>query len=221
MLTAGGRPRRGGIAATVPAVWVDNERVELTPQDHEAVQLALDWCRPRFAGRAVQVERLLRSPWGGLFGYADLITLDEPLTVLDLKFGWWPIQASATQLGLYSLMLALEVRHTIEGSGQVEAVVLQPRSPDPVRTHTWSNEELRALRDRLLELYERLRRRDYTYEVGSHSRWCPAAGTCPALAAVARDAALAAIAPPSVVASGEVGQAHLERMLELAPALSA
>ena len=106
---------RGCDATEVPAVWVDGARIELGPQDHEAVQFALTWCRPRFAGRAVQVECLLRSPWGGLFGYADLVALDEPLTVLDLKFGWWPIQASATQLGLYALMLALEVRHSIEG----------------------------------------------------------------------------------------------------------
>jgi hypothetical protein len=46
------------------------------------------------------IERLLRLPWGRLFGYADLITVDEPLTVLDLKFGWWPVAASATQLGI-------------------------------------------------------------------------------------------------------------------------
>jgi Protein of unknown function (DUF2800) len=97
--------------------------------------------------------------------------------------------------------------------------VLQLRSPDPVREHTWHNSELRALRDRLLATLERLRQKDYTYEVGGHCRWCPAAPFCPALRAVAVDAAAAAIAPPQLVASRDFGQEHLDRMLELAPAL--
>jgi hypothetical protein len=90
-----------GIAPTeIPAVWIGGERAALTPQEHEAIAFALAWCRPRFAGRKVVIERLLRLPWGRLFGYADLITVDEPLTVLDLKFGWWPVAASATHLGI-------------------------------------------------------------------------------------------------------------------------
>jgi hypothetical protein len=205
--------------AEIPAVWIDGTRVELTAAEHESIRFALAWCRPRFTGRKVVIEKLLRSPWGRLFGYADLVTLDEPLTVLDLKFGWWPVQASSVQLGLYALMLALEVRHSVEGEGGVEAIVLQPRSPDPVREHRWTNEELRALRDRLLTTLERLRRRDYTYAVGPHCRWCAATPFCPALAATARDAAAAAIAPPQLVASGEFSRERLDRMLELAPAL--
>jgi hypothetical protein len=118
-----------------------------------------------------------------------------------------------------ALALALEVRHSIEGAGSVQAIVLQLRSPDPVREHTWHNSELRALRDRLLATLERLRQKDYTYEVGGHCRWCPAAPFCPALRAVAVDAAAAAIAPPQLVASRDFGQEHLDRMLELAPAL--
>ena len=58
-----------------------------------------------------------------------------------------------------------------------------------------------------------------SYEVGGHCRWCAAAPVCPALRAVARDAAAAAIAPPQLVASGEFGQEHLDQLLELAPAL--
>jgi hypothetical protein len=153
---------RGIEPTEIPAVWVDGTRVVLTPEDHEAIAFALAWCRPRFAGRKVAIEHLLRLPWGKLFGYADLVTLDEPLTVLDLKFGWWPIQANSVQIALYSMMHVLEVRRSIEGNGSVEAIVIQPSSPDPVRKHRWTNEELRALRDRLLATLERLRRRDYT-----------------------------------------------------------
>jgi len=203
----------------ISAVWVDGGRISLGKEDHEAIAFALAWCRPRFAGRNVVIERLLRLPWGGLFGHADLVTLDAPLAVLDLKFGWWPIPADAVQLGIYALALALEVHRSIEGSGSVRAIVLQPRSPDPIREHAWTFSELRALRDRLIALLDRIRRRDFTYGVGGHCRWCLAAGACPALAATARDAAAAAVAPPQLVASGEFNQDHLDRMLELAPAL--
>jgi hypothetical protein len=210
---------RGIEPAEIPAVWVDNVRIELSAQDYEAISFALNWCRPRFANRQVVIERLLRSPWGGLFGYADLVALDDPLTVLDLKFGWWPIQATSTQLGLYCLMLALELRRSIEGEGSVKAIVLQPRSPDPVREYEWSFAELRALRDRLITLLDQIRRREFEYGVGGWCRWCAAAGYCPALAATARDAAATAVAPPQLAANGEFGQEHLDRMLELAPAL--
>lgn len=203
----------------IPAVWIAGERIALSEQDHEAIAFALARCRACFADRKVAIERLLRLPWGGLYGYADLVTFDEPLTVVDLKFGWWPIPASSVQLGLYALMLALEVRRSIEGEGRVRALVVQPRSPDPLRAHDWSFGELRALRDRLITLLDRLRRHDYTYGVGSHCRWCPAAGVCPALAATAIDAAAAAVAPPQLVANGEFSADHLDRMLELAPAL--
>jgi Protein of unknown function (DUF2800) len=55
--------------------------------------------------------------------------------------------------------------------------------------------------------------------VGSWCKWCPSSGVCPGLHATAIDAAAAALAPPQVVASGELSAAHLDRMLELAPAL--
>jgi hypothetical protein len=206
-------------AAEIPAVWVDGRRVPLTPQNHQAIDCALAWCRPRFLGREVVIEKLLRSPWGGLFGYADLATLDEPLAIVDLKFGYAPIAPTSVQVGLYALMLALEVRRSIEGDGGIETTILQPRNPDPVRTHTWTNEELRGLRSKLLGVLGRIRRRDFTYEVGSWCRWCPAVGVCPALHATAIDAAAATLAPPQVVASGELSAEHLDQMLELAPAL--
>jgi hypothetical protein len=210
---------RGIEPSAVPAVWIGQERIELAEQEEAAVAFALAWCRDRFAGRRVAIERLLRLPWGGLFGYADLVALDEPLAVLDLKFGWWPIPASSVQLGTYALMLALEARRSIEGEGSVQAIVMQPRSPDPVRIHDWSHAELRELRDRLIDLYDRIRRRDYSYGAGGWCRWCAAAPVCPALAATARDAALAAVAPPPLVAAGAIDQAKLEAALELAPAL--
>jgi hypothetical protein len=209
---------RGIEPTQVPAVWVDGERIELTGQEHEAIAFALDWCRPQFAARKIVIERLLRSTWGGLFGYADLVALDEPLTVLDLKFGWQPIQPTSTQLGLYALMLAIEVHRSIEGSGSIRTIILQPRNPDPIRIYDWPFAELRALLDRLLETLDRIRRQDFTYNVGGHCRWCAVAGTCPALAATAKDAAAAAVAPAEPVARGEFGREHLERMLELAPA---
>ena len=77
---------------------------------------------------------------------------------------------------------------------------------------------LRKLRDRLLALLDRLRLRDFTYRAGEWCRWCEAAGECPMLGAVARDAAAADLVLPELVNSGEFGAAELDEALTMAPA---
>ena len=83
--------------------------------------------------------------------------------------------------------------------------MLQPNGQgEPARSHDWTWQDLRDLRDRVIDTLRRIKRNDFTYQFGEHCRWCPATGFCPHLAAVARDHALAMITPtPELVATGE------------------
>ncbi len=207
---------RGGRPADVEAVRVEGQRIEVDEPMRDAVETALAWCRANLAGRRILVEHPVRLPWGKVAGWLDLATADAPWIVVDFKFGYGVVPADTPQLGLYLLGLILERAGSVEGPGEALAVVIQPRAPaEAVRTHVWTYEQLRELRVRLIATLDRLRREDFTYSVGPHCRWCPAAGVCPALAATARDSVAAKLAAPELVASGEFGRSQLEAALEL------
>jgi hypothetical protein len=184
------------------------------------VQVALAWVRENLADRDLLVEHQVTLPWGRISGWLDLATPGPPWTIADLKTGWAVVREDSAQLGLYALGLLLERRGSIEGQGEVTTVVIQPRAAAaPVREHRWSFADLRDLRDRLIDTLDAIRRNDLTYSDGPWCRWCPAAGACPHLAAVARDFAGAQLTAPELVAAGEFGAAQLDAALEIAPAL--
>ena len=84
----------------------------------------------------------------------------------------------------------------------------------------WTWQDLRDLRDRVINLLHRIKRKDFTFKSGEHCRWCPALAVCPHLAAVARDAALAKVVPtPELIATGEVTAAKLDEWLANADVL--
>jgi hypothetical protein len=210
--------RTGYPSARVGAVVVGDETVPVTDSMRDMVQVALDEVARRLPGRKLLIEARVRLPWG-IWGFVDVATAAPPLVCLDLKTGFHAVAPSSDQIGLYLLALQLELEHTVEGEGTAVGVIVQPKSDPPVTEHLWSFEQLRALRDRLLALLERLRRQDYTYRAGEWCRWCAVAGECPMLAAVARDAAAADLAAPTLVADGSFGAAALDEALEMAPAL--
>ena len=102
---------RGIAPEEIPAVWIDGERVELTAQDHEAIAFALAWCAAHgFAGRKVIVEKLLRSPWGA----ARRPRRARRAAHCRRSEVWLVALGRLVQLGC-TLLLALEVRRTVEG----------------------------------------------------------------------------------------------------------
>jgi Protein of unknown function (DUF2800) len=147
-----------------------------------------------------------------------LISADLPLVIVDLKTG---VHAAPwEQQGLYAMWATLERTHTIEGRGSVLTTVIQPKAPEVVQERHWSYAELRALRDRLLALLDRIRRRDWgEYRDGPHCAFCPHAGYCPKLAGVGRDPLLADLGPASLVGTGEFSAEELDHTLTMAPAL--
>ena len=155
-----------------------------------------------------------------IWGHADVVIRQHPFLVIDYKNGFHPVPANATQLGLYLLMVALGADTDLGGGSTAHAgttMVVQPNARgEPVRSHDWTWQDLRSLRDRVITTLRRVKRQDWTYQDGDWCRWCPAAGFCPHLAAVARNSALALIAPtPELVATGEISAETLADWLDV------
>ncbi len=209
-------------------IQVDGHEVEIDDEMLDSVQLALDWIRanmppPLLIEKKVKLgfaESYLGSP---MFGWIDVATKNgPPWIVADAKFGFNVVNADAIQMALYLLGLALENNPDLVGTGHAgTAVVIQPNArADPVRTHEYSWEALRIIKRRVIMALTRIQRQDWTYRFGDHCRYCPAAGICPHLHAIARDPALTAISPSAeLVASGEMTVQMLEQALDMAPIL--
>ena len=204
----------------VEAVHVEGRRFTVDARMRASIEVPLAWVWEHLADRRLLIEHQIRLPWGKITGWLNVATADEPAVVADFKNGHSLVAADAEQLGLYLLALLLERRGSIEGAGEATAVVIQPRAPaEPVRKHTWTYAALRALRDRLIDTLDKIRRDDLSYQEGPHCRWCPAAAVCPHLAAIARDAVATKFAAPELVAAGEFGADTLDAALTMAPAL--
>jgi hypothetical protein len=211
--------RTGYSPTKVGAVAIRGEEVPVTDAMRGMVQMTLDEVARRLPSRKLLIEARVALPWGRIWGFVDLATAEPPLTVIDLKTGFHPVSPASDQLGLYLIALQLQLTRSIEGPGEATAVIVQPKVESPIAEYVWSFEQLRALRDRLLALLDRLRREDFNYRAGEWCRWCGVAGECPMLAAVARDAAAADISVPELVAAGALGAEQLDEALTMAPAL--
>jgi hypothetical protein len=202
----------------IESIVVEGRRFAVDARMRAAVQVAIDWTRENLAGRQLLLEHRVTLPWGRISGWLDVATADEPFVVADYKHGYQVVRADTPQLGLYLLALLLERRGSIEGAGEATAVVIQPRAPAaPIRSHVWTFEALRALRDRLIDTLDKIRRGHLGYDAGPWCRWCPAIATCPFLAAVARDYVATKLAAPELISAGEFGVESLDRALSMTP----
>jgi hypothetical protein len=175
---------------------------EVTEDMADAVQVSLDYVRSRLEygniddGDVVMVERKFDlaplDPPAPIFGTADVCIYKpktQRLLVIDYKHGRGvTVEAGGNgQMRIYALgaVVALGTEYPVR---EVEATIVQPRGrhPDgPIRSETvepfelveWSAEMFRAMEATLAP--------DAPLSAGEHCRWCPAAGTCPALASKA------------------------------------
>ena len=210
--------RTGYPPTRVGGVAISGEKVPVTDAMREMVQLVLDYVAEHLAGRQLLIEHRVDLPWSRIWGFIDIATAEAPWVVLDLKTGFHPVAPASDQIGLYILALILERARSVEGEGSALGVIIQPKAEMPIVEHIWPFNQIRNVRDRLLALLDRLRLKDFTYATGEHCRWCGAAAECPALAAVARDAAAADLVLPELVTAGEFGAAQLDEALAMAPA---
>lgn len=128
-----------------------------------------------------------------VFGTADYVGYDsqqKQLTVVDLKYG----QGHAVeiinnpQLMIYALM-ALGLFES-DFPVKIQMVIVQPRTKDPIRTHTILLSELTRWADKELRpALARIGAGDTSESPGDWCRWCARAGTCSALTQTAIESA--------------------------------
>lgn len=198
------------------------------PVDHamlDDVAFCLDWirCSGVLDGRQLECEVVIPISFAEqylgrpIYGHADVLARPIPVVVVDAKFGYNPVPASSPQNGLYILGAVLaETKGDLDREGLAgTSVILQPSAGAPDR-HEWTFAALRELRDEVIDVCRKVRRKQWEYAHGEWCRFCPALAVCPHLAAVARDSALAKVVPtPELVASGEMSAGELDALLEL------
>lgn len=194
----------------------------------------LDTCMRRLRGRLADFERVeyevrLQIPGTRMFGTADILAMREgwPVHIWDLKFGAGiEVAGAIDQLGIYGLMAFMEDGRDLHTGAMDEVLVvtevMQPRgrSGAPFKQHKWTREALIALEGRIRRVLETLRARRVHYDAGEHCRFCSAAGVCPHLRNLAKDAAMAkAVTDPEVLDKTAFTAEELDKALRILPAL--
>jgi hypothetical protein len=127
------------------------------------------------------------NPPGPMFGTADFVVYDKyyrTLRVVDLKYGQGVVVEAIgnKQLRYYALGAALSLgpEYPID---TVYMTIVQPRVSHPdgiIRTDTVEFTELVGFANELLDAARATQAPDAPLNPGSHCRFCPASGICPA-----------------------------------------
>lgn len=173
----------------------------LDDDDLAAVQTAVDWIREQIApGDETATEERLRYS-ADLWGTAD-VRRYRPSTgemlIADYKHGSGvAVEATGNPQGMiYALMAAKNLGN--RGVSSVRFAVIQPRcfhQDGPIREFVVDGIDMLDWEDRIVQAVEATQRfsnreavlaafnrgGDEALHPGSHCRWCPAAGTCPAI----------------------------------------
>jgi len=115
-----------------------------------------------------------------LYGTADaVIWHGTHLTVLDLKYGKWPVSPVANkQLQIYAVGAAAQVAHSAE---TITLGIIQPRTEGPpLKLHTMTNADLVSFEHELKQAASATASPDPPLNAGDHCRFCRAASQCPA-----------------------------------------
>jgi hypothetical protein len=117
-----------------------------------------------------------------LYGTADaVIWHGSHLTVLDLKYGVWPVSPVANkQLQIYAVGAAAQAAKTVE---TITLGIIQPRTDGPpLKLHTMTRAELVLFAHELKQAASATDSQDPPRNPGDHCRFCRAASQCPTLA---------------------------------------
>jgi len=135
------------------------------------------------------IERKLQLGWmyPNVRGTADFVAFNKgEMHVVDYKHGQGvPVSIENNpQLRIYGFGAYIEL-YPHKGKGKIHLTIIQPRCEEvePIRTETLMFDELRAWRNEVLVPGVEACKQPYAPLVtGSHCRFCPALGICPAQA---------------------------------------
>ncbi|SFJ68932.1 DUF2800 domain-containing protein [Methylobacterium brachiatum] len=185
------------------SIYVEGRKegaLTLGEDDLAAVQMAVDWIREQIAPEdEVATEERLRYS-DDLWGTADVRRYRPStgeLLIVDYKHGSGvAVDATGNPQGMiYALMAAKGLGN--RGVSSVRFVIVQPRCfhpAGPIREFTVDGIDMLDWEDRIVQAVQATQRFKSRAEVllpvagendplrpGSHCRWCPAAGICPAI----------------------------------------
>lgn len=186
-----------------PDLWIGAtlEGVEVTEDMAEFVRVYVNKCREiSDAATETWIEHRFNlaalNPPAPMFGTADFVAYDaaaRELIVCDLKYGQGVVVEvkGNKQLRYYALGAALSLA---EGRqiDNVVIVIVQPRAAHPdgvARAETLSYLDLLSYAGDLLESARATTDPNAPLNPGSHCRFCPASGICPAQLAQAQELA--------------------------------
>lgn len=209
----------------------DGTAIPITPEITSSVQLYLDCVREEAGDRPIGIEVTFDlddlDPPAPMFGTADAVVWDEEekhLKVFDYKHGkGYVVEVEDNpQLLYYALGAVLELEKKPE---EVTVTIVQPRAdhPDgPVRSHTYSWDELVEFKERLMRAAHEAAQLDAPIgPVGDHCKFCPAKAICPAqqekALAVTRQEFAAPVDEQTMRPPETLTKEELARALEWAP----
>lgn len=185
---------------TTPWDYVGKEfhGVEVTEDMAEHVAVFVDYCRSlpytqRWIEREFNLSAL--NPPEPMFGTADFVRYDaasSTLEVVDLKYGRGVIVDAMEnkQLMYYGLGVLLDLGVSVD---KVKLTIVQPRAEHGdgyIRSDEQDVLDIVGFAGELLQMAAETQRPDAKLAVGTHCRWCNAAGLCPEKAQQAQNVAM-------------------------------
>lgn len=194
----------------------------VAPEDAAIIEPYVNAVRDAAGGDSVLVEHRVgcggahRSVWGTVD--AAIFRPYGRSVIIDLKTGRKHVPADCLQLRLYAL------EGLSEDSGDVETIIVQPQSHEPVRRHVYTHGELVVFREEVSAKAAAALTLGAPRRAGEHCTWCRARATCPEARAEVESRALVSFAPAAVVAPPDpasLSVGTLSRVLDAADMVSA
>lgn len=167
-------------------------RDDVDPEMKEHLEVYVNEIEKSTFKAAQKLERLIEHQFDlskvhpGLFGTCDAVIYDSYASVLkvyDLKYGAGiPVEATKNvQLSYYGLGAALTAGFLAD---EIELIIVQPRCNHPkgaIRRWKTNLTELLTFGEQLKKAAVATEKPNAKLFPGSHCRFCPAAGVCPAI----------------------------------------
>jgi hypothetical protein len=167
---------------------VDEKKINATQDMRRAVKVYTDYVTEASADKGLELEQRVSTMFDDVkvYGTADAAIIEDwgTLEIVDYKHGSGKVVEveDNPQLILYALMSA--EKYEDRDVSDVKITIVQPRAPHkdgPVRSATYTLEELAEWRERFAEAVKTAEENSDLFVPGPHCHWCRGATQCPTI----------------------------------------
>ena len=98
---------------------------------------------------------------------------NDNISIIDYKTSKTPTSAkSSMQLAVYSLYLEQSNDPIISGIPSSSSLYFLRNDENPLREHTFTNDELRSTTDKIIEVADGIKNKEFDPKKGNHCNWC-------------------------------------------------